>query len=196
MKAVVLNEYGGPEVLRYAEMPEPQIGADEVLDTPGEFPSKLGLQDLVSPLRLRGMASMAGVPIVAITAEGDRMTSLAVGGDHACALSAGVVWCWGRGDSGQLGFTGTASGLAQPLADTGLFPSAANQMFRVGEDTGTLDQQLETAAIYFDRELDFKIKRFTNLFEPAVILFMGLVVGFVAIALVSAMYGIFRQVNV
>ena len=52
-------------------------------------------------------------------------------------------------------------------------------MFRVGEDTGTLDQQLETAAIYFDRELDFKIKRFTNLFEPAVILFMGLVVGFV-----------------
>jgi type IV pilus assembly protein PilC len=86
-------------------------------------------------------------------------------------------------------------GLAQPLADTGLFPSAARQMFRVGEDTGTLDQQLETAAVYFDRELDFKIKRFTNLFEPAVILFMGIVVGFVAIALVSAMYGIFRQVN-
>jgi type IV pilus assembly protein PilC len=86
-------------------------------------------------------------------------------------------------------------GLAQPLAATGLFPSAARQMFRVGEDTGTLDQQLETAAVYFDRELDFKIKRFTNLFEPAVILFMGLVVGFVAIALVSAMYGIFRQVQ-
>ncbi len=34
------------------------LGADEVLDTPGEFPSKLGLQDLVSPLRLRGMAAM------------------------------------------------------------------------------------------------------------------------------------------
>jgi type IV pilus assembly protein PilC len=34
------------------------------------------------------------------------------------------------------------------------------------------------------------------MFEPAVILFMGLVVGFVAIALVSAMYGIFRQVQV
>ena len=49
--------------------------------------------------------------------------------------------------------------------------------------------------IYFDRELEYKIKRFTNLFEPAVILVMGLVVGFVAIALVSAMYGIFRQVK-
>jgi cysteine desulfuration protein SufE len=36
------------------------LGADEVLETPGEFPSKLGLQDLVSPLRLRGMAAMLG----------------------------------------------------------------------------------------------------------------------------------------
>jgi type IV pilus assembly protein PilC len=87
-------------------------------------------------------------------------------------------------------------GLAQPLADTGLFPAAARQMMRVGESTGTLDAQLETAATYFDRELDFKIKKFTDLFEPAVLLAMGLVVGFVAIALVSAMYGIFRQVGV
>jgi type IV pilus assembly protein PilC len=87
-------------------------------------------------------------------------------------------------------------GLAQPIADTGLFPAAARQMFRVGEETGTLDVQLETAANYFERELDYKVTRFTNMFEPAVILFMGLVVGFVAIALVSAMYGIFRQVQV
>jgi cysteine desulfuration protein SufE len=34
------------------------LGADEVLETPGEFSSQLGLQDLVSPLRLRGMAAM------------------------------------------------------------------------------------------------------------------------------------------
>lgn len=87
-------------------------------------------------------------------------------------------------------------GLAEPLAATGLFPAAARQMFRVGESTGTLDKQMETAAAYFDRELDFKIKRFTGLFEPAVIIAVGVVVGFVAIALVSAMYGIFRQVKV
>ena len=36
------------------------LGADQVLDTPGEFTSQLGLQDLVSPLRLRGMAAMLG----------------------------------------------------------------------------------------------------------------------------------------
>jgi type IV pilus assembly protein PilC len=86
-------------------------------------------------------------------------------------------------------------GLAAPLSATGLFPPAARQMFRVGESTGSLDEQLETAAGYFDTELDYKIKRFTTLFEPAVLLFVGLIVGFVAIALVSAMYGIFRQVR-
>ena len=37
-----------------------QLSADEVLATPGEFSSQLGLQDLVSPLRLRGMAAMLG----------------------------------------------------------------------------------------------------------------------------------------
>jgi len=87
-------------------------------------------------------------------------------------------------------------GLARPLAQTNLFPTAARHMFMVGESTGTLDSQLATAAYYFDRELDYKIKHFTSLFEPAVILLVGVIVGFVAIALVSAMYGIYRQVHV
>jgi type IV pilus assembly protein PilC len=88
------------------------------------------------------------------------------------------------------------SGLSDPLAESGLFPSAVRQMFRVGEETGTLDKQLETAAAYYGRELELKVKHFTSLFEPAVIIFMGVIVGFVAIAMVSAMYGIYKQVNV
>ena len=87
-------------------------------------------------------------------------------------------------------------GLATPLAQTELFPIAARRMFLVGESTGTLDDQLNSAAHYFDRELDYKLKHFTSLFEPAVILFVGVIVGFVAIALVSAMYGIYRQVHI
>lgn len=87
-------------------------------------------------------------------------------------------------------------GLAGPMSATGLFPSTAKQMFKVGESTGTLDEQLEMAATYFDRELDYKLTRFTSLFEPAVIIFVGVVVGFVAIALISAMYGIYRQVHI
>jgi type IV pilus assembly protein PilC len=87
-------------------------------------------------------------------------------------------------------------GLSEPIARSGLFPGAARQMFRVGEETGTLDEQLELAASYYNREVDVRVKRFTSLFEPAVIIFMGLIVGFVAVALVSAMYGIYHQVHV
>ncbi|HEY0616022.1 MAG TPA: type II secretion system F family protein [Kribbella sp.] len=86
-------------------------------------------------------------------------------------------------------------GLARPLAATGLFPATAAQMLRVGEETGTLDGQLEVTAQYYEGELDYKLKKLIGLFEPAVIIVMGAVVGFVAIALVSAMYGIFRQVQ-
>ena len=87
-------------------------------------------------------------------------------------------------------------GLAGPIARTGLFPGAAKQMIRVGEETGTLDQQLEVAATYYSRELETRVDHATSLFEPAIIIVMGVVVGFVAVALISAMYGIYSQVKV
>ena len=81
-------------------------------------------------------------------------------------------------------------GFAKPLNASGLFPGAARQMFKVGEETGTLDQQLEVASVYFDRELSGRIQKFTAMFEPLMIIFVGAIVGFVAMALVSAMYGV------
>jgi type IV pilus assembly protein PilC len=87
-------------------------------------------------------------------------------------------------------------GLAGPLAATKLFPPTAARMLRVGEDTGTLDTQLEVTARYYEGELDYKLKKLTSLFEPAVIIVMGLIVGFVAVALISAMYGVFGQVKI
>jgi type IV pilus assembly protein PilC len=87
-------------------------------------------------------------------------------------------------------------GLASPLARTGLFPGTAARMIRVGEETGTLENQLEVAAKYYEGELDYRLKKLTALFEPAIIVVMGGIVGFVAIALVSAMYGIFSQVTI
>ncbi len=100
----------------------------------------------------------------------------------------------------RLGEVGDAmlegQGIAAPLARTQLFPGTATSMLRVGEETGSLDTQLEVTAEYYEVELDYKIKKLTSLFEPLVIVVMGLVVGFVAVALVSAMYGIFNQVDV
>jgi type IV pilus assembly protein PilC len=68
-------------------------------------------------------------------------------------------------------------------------------MFKVGEETGTLDQQLAVAAEYFNRELEYKIKTFTTAFEPIMIIFVGVVVGFVAVSLVQAMYGVLGGVK-
>lgn len=86
-------------------------------------------------------------------------------------------------------------GFAAPLAATGLFPAATILMFRVGEETGTLEDQLTAASQYLDVELTQRIRKFTSLFEPAMIIGVGLTVGFVAVALVSAMYGVLDGVE-
>lgn len=86
-------------------------------------------------------------------------------------------------------------GIVRPLTDTELIPTAALQMIRVGERTGMLAVQLGKAAAFFEREVAFRIKKATSLFQPTVIMFVGLLIGFVAIAQVSAMYSIFGRVN-
>ena len=87
-------------------------------------------------------------------------------------------------------------GIARPLARTELFPKTVTSMMRVGEETGTLDDQLEAMAAYYENELQYKLKKLTTLFEPLSVIIVGVFVGFVAVALISAMYGIFNQVDV
>jgi type IV pilus assembly protein PilC len=86
-------------------------------------------------------------------------------------------------------------GLAAPIVETGIFPVAARQMIRVGERTGSLSRQLSKAATYYEREVGFAMKKATEMFEPAVIMLVGGLVGFVAVAQVSALYSIFSQVK-
>jgi type IV pilus assembly protein PilC len=86
-------------------------------------------------------------------------------------------------------------GLARPIAASGVFPAAARQMIRVGESTGSLDEQLTNAARFYARELEYRLKRLTDSFEPAIVIFVGLIVGFVALAQISAMYSVYSQVK-
>jgi type IV pilus assembly protein PilC len=86
-------------------------------------------------------------------------------------------------------------GLARPIQASGLFPPAARQMIRVGEVTGSLDLQLENAAVFYERELNYELKRVTDMFEPAILIIVGAAVAFVAIAQISAMYSIYHQVK-
>jgi type IV pilus assembly protein PilC len=81
-------------------------------------------------------------------------------------------------------------GFAGPLIRTRLFPPMLTQMVRVGEETGTLDTYLEQAADFYEEELDFRIRAMTSLIEPVMTVAVGIVVGFIAISLISAMYGL------
>jgi general secretion pathway protein F len=71
-----------------------------------------------------------------------------------------------------------------------VFPQLALQMIAVGEDTGKLDEMLITTADFFDREVRNDVKRLTRLLEPAMILIMGLVVGFMVISMLMAVFSI------
>lgn len=86
-------------------------------------------------------------------------------------------------------------GFAEPLAQTELFPSTVIQMIRVGERSGELSDQLSNAAGFYEEELDYAVDKLTAWFEPMIIIFIGVVVGFVALAMVSAMYGLYNQVE-
>ena len=86
-------------------------------------------------------------------------------------------------------------GLAEPLSEYKIFPIAAIQILRIGEESGQLQSQLQQAASFYSDELDHRMKNFTALLEPITLLLIGGGVGFVAVALVSAMYGIYNGVK-
>jgi len=86
-------------------------------------------------------------------------------------------------------------GFSEPLRQTGLFPKLVIQMIRVGEETGTLDTNLEEAAKYYASEIDFRTKAMIAFMEPGLVIFVGLVVGFVAISVIAPMYGLVRAIK-
>ena len=87
------------------------------------------------------------------------------------------------------------AGLSAPIAATGIFPIPAVQMIHVGEETGDLDHQLQIAAEYYSSELEYKLKKLMALFEPAIIVFMGVIVGFVAVTMIQSIYGMIHGSN-
>jgi len=79
-------------------------------------------------------------------------------------------------------------GIAVPLSDANVFPPLALSMIKVGEETGQLDSMLMKVASTYEKSLKVAVKRFVSLFEPAVILAMGLVIGFIVISMLMAIF--------
>lgn len=81
-------------------------------------------------------------------------------------------------------------GIAAPLRESGVFPEVAAQMLAIGEETGRLDEVLIKLADGFDREVSVRLKRTLALLEPAIILVMAAVVGFIVISLLLAVFSL------
>ncbi len=73
--------------------------------------------------------------------------------------------------------------IAEPLKESGVFPPMVVQMIAVGEQTGALDAMLSKIADFYDDEVDTAVTNLTSLLEPMLMVFLGVVIGGVVIAM-------------
>jgi general secretion pathway protein F len=82
-------------------------------------------------------------------------------------------------------------GLGRPMMETGRFPMLAVHMIQVGEETGRLDDMLMQVAETYDREVEVAIRKALALLQPMMIVLMAAVIGFIIIAILSAMMSVY-----
>ncbi|MEW6413454.1 MAG: type II secretion system F family protein [Candidatus Zixiibacteriota bacterium] len=81
-----------------------------------------------------------------------------------------------------------------PLKETGVFPPMVTQMISVGEKTGGLDEMLNKIADFYDEEVDEAVSALTSVIEPIIIVFMGIVIGGILIAMYLPMFDIIGKI--
>lgn len=81
-------------------------------------------------------------------------------------------------------------GVAAPLADIGVFPPLAISMIKVGEETGQLEVMLLKVAATYEKGLRDSVKRFMSLLEPSIILAMGIIIAFIVVSMLMAVFSI------
>jgi len=79
-------------------------------------------------------------------------------------------------------------GMAGPLMEAGVFPQLALSMIKVGEETGQLDSMLLKVAATYEKALRDAVKRFMSLLEPAIILGMGIIIAFIVVSMLMAVF--------
>jgi type IV pilus assembly protein PilC len=78
--------------------------------------------------------------------------------------------------------------LTQPLKESGVFPPMVIQMINVGEETGALDQMLSKVADFYEDEVDVAVEGLTSIIEPILIVFLGVTIGFIVVAMFMPMF--------
>lgn len=85
--------------------------------------------------------------------------------------------------------------LAQPLAKSGIFPQLMIDLLKIGEETGDIPGALENVAETYERELTLGLRAMTNLIEPVMIVGIAVLVGFLLMSVMSAMFAITQNLQ-
>lgn len=85
--------------------------------------------------------------------------------------------------------------ISAPLANSGLFPTMVTHMVDIGEETGRLSDMLTKVADFYDNEVDAMVKGLTSMLEPMLIVFMGVVVGFIAISVMAPIFKLVTSIK-
>ncbi len=84
--------------------------------------------------------------------------------------------------------------ITAPLKASGVFPPMVTQMISVGEKTGGLDEMLSKIADFYDEEVDEAVTALTSIIEPIIIVFMGIVIGAILVAMYLPMFDIIGKI--
>jgi len=85
--------------------------------------------------------------------------------------------------------------LSVPIRKMGCFPPMVSSMIEIGEESGSLDDILEKTANIYEEEVELEVQRMLSLMEPLLILFMAVIVGFIAISMVMPMFDMLQTVH-
>jgi type IV pilus assembly protein PilC len=85
--------------------------------------------------------------------------------------------------------------LAHPIEQAGVFPPMVGHMVSVGEASGQLEQMLTKIADFYEAEVDTKVKALTSLIEPAMIVVVGGMVGFIVIAMYLPLFSLYDKIR-
>ncbi len=89
----------------------------------------------------------------------------------------------------------TGSRLEPAVSRQRIFPRLFSQTVGIGEQTGSLRTNLQGLGAFYEQEADRAAGRATDMIEPAIIILIGGIVGFVGVAIMSAIYGIIPQIK-
>ncbi len=85
--------------------------------------------------------------------------------------------------------------LSVPLAASGLFPTMVTHMIDVGEESGRLSEMMIKVGDFYDAEVESTVKGLTSMIEPLLIIFLGVVVGFIAVSVMTPIFTIVNSVK-